>query len=125
MSWARHARRQAERERAIEWTAEEMAMIEQHIRLAIADAHAGQEGACIVNDQGVITQASIVREQLNALNPGGFETRLMTPIMLCIEGVARVIQEAAANSSQQALLSPSQYLCTGLDLYTTREPDVM
>lgn len=45
---------------------------------------------------------------------------IYTPTMLCIEGISNKILEDDIED-----LPPDPYLCTGLDLYISREPDLM
>lgn len=47
---------------------------------------------------------------------------LYTPTMICIEGISAIVR---GEIDSQGLLPDDYYLCTGLDLYLYREPDLM
>jgi tRNA(Arg) A34 adenosine deaminase TadA len=46
---------------------------------------------------------------------------LHTPSMLCIEGVAAMVRQGHSSG----VLGPDPYLCSGLDLFLSEEPDLM
>lgn len=47
-----------------------------------------------------------------------------SPVLLCIDGVAALVNEEIDVPVCTAGLPPNQYICTGLVLYTSREPDL-
>jgi len=47
-----------------------------------------------------------------------------SPVLLCIDGVAALVNEDIEIPNFRSGLPPNQYICTGLVLYTTFEPDL-
>ena len=50
---------------------------------------------------------------------------LYTPVLLCIHGVAEIICKRLEPDDGQEALPSDPYLCTGLEFYLMREPDLM
>lgn len=53
------------------------------------------------------------------------ENPLNTPVMLCIQGVSRIERQAAMGEGMDSdAFKQGQYLCTGYDVYCTKEPGI-
>lgn len=87
-------------------------------------------GAVIQNPVSgeIISRASNERKRLMASEIGIFpdlENPLCTPTLLAIQGVSRREREAAIDLGMNSTeFKSGQYLCTGYDVYLTKEPDV-
>jgi len=89
---------------------------------------AGVEGTVILApDTGQVVSRSneerVLQQQLQ--HPSDAWNPLETSVILAIQGVSRREREVALRQGMQsAEFQAGQYLCTGYDVYTTREPSV-
>jgi tRNA-specific adenosine deaminase 3 len=85
----------------------------------------GNFGAIIVNpNNSKIVMTSFISLQ-HSLKMSGDTIKnhpLLTPTMLCIEGVSAIVR---GEIDGKGSLPDNFYVCSGLDLYLTEEPDVM
>jgi tRNA-specific adenosine deaminase 3 len=86
------------------------------------------DGAIMVNpktQQVVMTSSdAVMYMKANLLSHGlnmYLSCPLYTPTMLCIEGVAACVR----GDIEDAKETPENYVCSGLDLYVVKEPDIM
>eukprot|EP01038_Epipyxis_sp_PR26KG_P006325 gene6325-8710_t len=74
------------------------------------------------NNRIVMTSLQAMKAHYEAYGIAAVNHPLYTPTMLCVDGVAAVVR---GELDGQGSLPENHYLCTGLDLYLTEEPDLM